>query len=512
MNSSDRIEPRTIQGLKVRQWLPEWDHLKFDESAHRRRPNTHFYLFSLSASDLKALTGIRRRSTAERAGGMFDTGIQRGHDETRSEEIARFIRFGFPWSTLSEARRRSKSYEDLKKPGWLPTAIVVNILDKEANASGPHRVDVDDDDAVVLTDMGQDIVSLRLPRSFDGAAWEPKLKHPIEVIDGQHRLWAFEDQGQLADYQLPVVAFHGLDLSWQAYLFYTINIKPEKINASLAFDLYPLLRTEDWLEQIEGPEVYRETRSQELTHALWATDSSPWYRHINMLGERGLKRMVRQAAWIRSLMATYVKSSRGTTIGGLFGGRPGMDVLPWNGAQQAAFLIMMGQKVRDAVEESDFEWAEILREEAAPHQEAEDPAFYGANSLFNTDQGIRGLLLVTNDLCYVLADQLELEQWFSLTPSGADDQVAVSEALDALRDQPVADFLDELSWKLAQFDWRTSAAPGLSEDARVLKTAYRGGSGYRELRRQLLAHLLNGIGRVADASNKVYSLLGYQNG
>jgi hypothetical protein len=49
-----------------------------------------------------------------------------------------------------------------------------------------------------------------------------------------------------------LVAFHGLDLSWQAYLFWTINIKPKRINPSLAFDLYPLLRSENWLDKAEG--------------------------------------------------------------------------------------------------------------------------------------------------------------------------------------------------------------------------------------------------------------------
>ena len=510
MNSSEGAEPRTIPGLKVHQWLPEWEHLVFDEAAHRRRPNADFYLFSLSASDLKALTGVQRRSTTGRAAGQFDSGIQRGHDETRSNEIARFIRFGFPWSALSDARRLSGHYNDLKKPGWLPTSIVVNILDKDANGSGVHGVDVDDDDLVLVTDMGQDSVSLQLPSSFTGSEWRPKRQYPIEVIDGQHRLWAFESGDQPSDYQLPVVAFHGLDLSWQAYLFYTINIKPEKINASLAYDLYPLLRTEDWLERSEGPEVYREARSQELTQALWATPSSPWYRHINMLGERGLKRMVRQAAWIRSLMATYVKSTRGTSIGGLFGGRPGKEVLPWNGAQQAAFLILMGQKMRDAVTESDYTWAEILREETEDYEKEEDPAFYGVNSLLNTDQGIRGLLSVTNDLCYLRAEELELEDWFSFMSSGANDQDAVNRELDYLHKHSVADFLNELSSELAKFDWRTSAAPELSEGERVLKTAYRGSSGYRELRRQLLSHLLNGSGRVADAAGAVYDLMGYE--
>ena len=512
MNSSDGSEPRTILGLKVHQWLPEWDHLEYDERAHRRRPNRHIYLFSLAASDLKALTGIQRRSTQGRVAGQFDPGIQRAHEQTRSDEIARFIQFGFPWSALSDARRRSGQYDDLKKPGWLPTSIVVNILDKDMNGSGIHGVDVDDDDILIVKETGLDSVSLRLPNSFTGSDWTPKRQHPIEVIDGQHRLWAFEENGQPTDYQLPVIAFHGLDLSWQAYLFYTINIKPKRINASLAFDLYPLLRTEDWLERFEGPEVYREARSQELTQALWATQSSPWYRHINMLGERGLKRMVRQAAWIRSLMATYVKSARGTTIGGLFGGRPGQEILRWNGAQQAAFLILMGQKMRDAVTESSYDWAEILREEVGYSKEEEDPAFYGTNSLLNTDQGVRGLLSVTNDLCYVLSDELMLQEWFSFTSSGANDQYAVNKELEVLHIHPVTDFLDELSSELAGFDWRTSAAPELSLPERDLKTAYRGSSGYRVLRRQLLDHLRHGSGIVATGSDKVYKLMGYEEG
>src|SRR6202012_1693477 len=110
---------------------------------------------------------------------------------------------------------------------------------------------------------------------------------PIEVIDGQHRLFAFDDpDADVEDYHLPVVAFHGLDISWQAYLFWTININPKKINPSLAFDLYPLLRSEDWLDRAESHPIYRETRAQELTEILWSHPSSAWYDKINMLGER----------------------------------------------------------------------------------------------------------------------------------------------------------------------------------------------------------------------------------
>ena len=48
---------------------------------------------------------------------------------------------------------------------------------------------------------------------------------PIEIIDGQHRLFAFDDDEEPdGDFDVPVVLFLDLDISWQAYLFWTINI------------------------------------------------------------------------------------------------------------------------------------------------------------------------------------------------------------------------------------------------------------------------------------------------
>ena len=66
-------------------------------------------------------------------------------------------------------------------------------------------------------------------------------------------------------YELPVIAFQGLDVTWQAYLFYTINIKPKRINASLAYDLYPLLRVQDWLEK--SPDQANVSQRNESTGA-----------------------------------------------------------------------------------------------------------------------------------------------------------------------------------------------------------------------------------------------------
>ena len=198
-------------------------------------------MLSLPAADLRALLGIYRRTTRQGVARSRDLGIQRRHDEDRSAEIREFVEHGFPWSGLSKQRQSSGDYDDLKKPGWLPTAIVVNVLAPTDSRGG---VSVHAKDFITVKASKTAVTELILPTGFSEKNWTPTGAPPIEVIDGQHRLWAFENRSDAVGFELPVVAFVGLDISWQAYLFYTINIKPKKINTSLAFDLYPLLRTE----------------------------------------------------------------------------------------------------------------------------------------------------------------------------------------------------------------------------------------------------------------------------
>jgi DGQHR domain-containing protein len=338
-------ERRRIPAIKVHQWLRGWDRVEFSSAAHRRKPLPYFYVFSLTAVELRRLCGISRRQASRVTPRAADLGIQRQHDPERSDEIAKFVEFGYPWSTLSESKRKSQEFNDLRKPGWLPTAIVINIL-QPTDERASEKVSPND----VVTVSSEQSCYITLPYSqLD--SWRPSIIPPMEVIDGQHRLWAFETDSD-AHFELPVVAFHGLDISWQAYLFWTINIKPKRINPSLAFDLYPLLRGEDWLDR-EGHSVYRETRSQEITEALWSHPDSPWYDRINMLGERQIP-WVSQSAWIKSLMATFVRpwQGRGSNMGGLFGSRLSNDdeVLGWNRAQQAAFFnfLMAATSFRDS--------------------------------------------------------------------------------------------------------------------------------------------------------------------
>lgn len=496
----------SIPALRVRQWLDAWEDVKFDSDAHRRRPSEHFYIASIKASQLRALCDIHRRSSARKGSRKSDLGVQRRHNEARSTEIAEFVKHGFPWSAISESNRRSGDFDDLKKPGWLPTAIVVNVLLPD---------DVREDGAVAPQDLVKvreegEISRLELPSGVS-ASWAPKQTAPIEVIDGQHRLWAFDDSDN-HDFELPVVLFHGLDISWQAYLFYVINIKPAKINTSLGFDLYPLLRTEDWLEHAGGPTIYRESRAQELTEALWSYPESPWHRRIDMLGDGG-RRFVTQAAWIRSLLATFVKKWESTRVpvGGLFGAPAGEDkaVLPWTRSQQSAFLIAAWSYLRDAIKDTREEWAEALREDQLDLDS--DPAFEGSTTLPNTDQGVRAILAVYNDLCFVRADELKLKAWPAGDFSEGTSEIGIRESLQSLKQQSAIDqFLQGLANGLATYDWRTYGSDSLTSAQKSEKARFRGSTGYRELREDVLRHLIvNADTDVAESAEQVIQLLGW---
>ncbi len=504
---ADDEDRRRLHALKVHQWLPTWDEVRFDRTQFRSRPPEDFYLFTLPAADLRALSGISRRSTEGGLPRSRDLGIQRHHDAERSHEIRDFVGHGFPWSTLSRQRRESGDFDDLKKPGWLPTAIVVNILERDDTR---HGQSVHTRDLIGIHDGVESEADLLLPVNFDDSAWEVSGLPPIEVIDGQHRLWAFDDRRFARSFHLPVVAFHGLDISWQAYLFYTINIKPKKINASLAFDLYPLLRTEDWLDKFEGHPVYRETRAQEITEALWSYPQSPWRGRIDMLGGRG-DRSVTQAAWIRSLLATFVKAYESTSvkIGGLFGAplRAHQPVLGWSRPQQSAFIILLWQELSDAVAAAQDPWAISLRAEDASASSKSDAALSGRYSLLNTDQGVRGVLAITNDLTYARADELQLDELGSEEVSDGTAESSISSAIDILQKSPAGPFLRELAVSLASYDWRTSAAPGLTEAVRSGKARFRGGTGYRELRMDLLHHVVSDQGTVAAVAKEVADAL-----
>ena len=117
----------SIPAIKVRQWIDDWNEIEWNADELRAEPPHWFYQFSIPAQHLKALSGVYRRTT-DRDSATGDLGIQRHHELERSKEIGRFVQYGYPWSSLSLAGQKSSKYKDLRQPGWLPTAIVVNVL------------------------------------------------------------------------------------------------------------------------------------------------------------------------------------------------------------------------------------------------------------------------------------------------------------------------------------------------------------------------------------------------
>lgn len=461
----------TISALRVKQWLQEWETIKWNEDLHQSRPLEHFYVLSMSANQLRKLSGVYRREAQPGKARTTDSGPQRFHDAARSHEISRFIKFGFPWSDLGPKQREQEEFADLQKPGWLPTSIVVNILHPGNTRDGKTLVDAD---AISIEDHPNHSV-LTLPdssESFDVP--------PIEVIDGQHRLWAFDDGEAPDDFELPVIAFHGLDRSWQAYLFWTINIKPKRINPSLAYDLYPLLRGEDWLEKSAGHSIYRETRAQEIVESLWTHSDSPWMGRINMLGEKGSRKAtITQAAWIRSLMATFLRAWQSTEerIGGLFGAPRGKDTttLEWGRPLQSALLI--------------FIWNSLAAQFQLRFPE-EPELFSESRRLITSDQGVRAVLFTYNDILVEANQALKLESLTSSPHSEPVDDSEIAEALLSISEHSgLVTIINDLARAIVAFDWLPFDYENLSPPQQRQKAGYRGSGGYKLLRQDLMDHV-----------------------
>ncbi|HEX8238872.1 MAG TPA: DGQHR domain-containing protein [Allosphingosinicella sp.] len=480
-----------ISALRFKQWLDEWGGYDFDPEAHRRRPPEFIYLFSMPARQLRALCDVYKR---EREGADAE-GIQRYRDPSRTELIQRYVRFGYPYGELKPAQRTQDALT-LRKPGWLPTAIVINILiegdeRRDRAVRAEHLVEIEQEQGSRF--------SLIIPQQPPP---NPNWLAPMEVIDGQHRLWAFDADGSESpipdDFELPVVAFHGLDVAWQAYLFWSINVSPKRINPSHAFDLYPLLRTQDWLERVGELTVYREARAQELTEIIYSHPSSLWRDRINMLGEKGTGG-VSQAAWVRALLTTFLATGRGTSRPGLFQANLETidEPLGWSRPQQAAFIIQLWSDLRDAI--AHHLTAFWVRQ----YDKDVERAFAGKTTWLNQDQGLRAVLNVANDVFYNSALAWRLDEWtFRPHVESRTTDEEVTDALESLGRMPFRNRMKELAAGLAYFDWRSLEGPGVKEDEAVVvqKRSYRGAGGYAALRVDVLRTLAEDdtqVGRVA---------------
>lgn len=73
----------------------------------------------------------------------------------------------------------------------------------------------------------------------------PRQYQSITVIDGQHRLFAYDGLDEAESDLIYVVAFHKLNAEKQVQTFININEKQTKVSASLMWDLYPSILDDD---------------------------------------------------------------------------------------------------------------------------------------------------------------------------------------------------------------------------------------------------------------------------
>jgi DGQHR domain-containing protein len=473
---------QNIPMIKMNQWLNEWDDVIYSAEELRRKPEPRAYLFSIDARVLKKLSDVHRRKPDKPR--SEDRHVQRNLNESRIEEINSYIEGGFPWSTLSMNEKLSYENQRLKMPGFLPTAIIANIIgpgekrnNQTVNEKDLLKIDYKDKDT---------FATLKIPDAVFSDDWAPDLK-PIEIIDGQHRLWAFDENEPLSgNFELPVVAYYNLDRAWQAYLFYTINIKPVKINTSLGYDLYPLLRTQEWLENSkEGLLAYRETRAQEIVEALWNYPESPWFKRINMIGESGGPTMS-QAAFVRTLSNSFFKKKNGLYSSAL----PNNEVLPWSRTQQAAFIILLWTELAFNVKNVKSNWAIQLREEDRQlkiYEESKvwDLAFTSKNSFLSRDQGVRGFSSFANDFFYIAASYDDL-QFNEFKYEEEDDKSISSEnltkAINYIKSEKegIYSLIKQFGNIASNVDWRTPSANFENEDKRNKQMRFRGSGGYSQ--------------------------------
>ncbi|MFK4767103.1 DGQHR domain-containing protein [Rhizobium sp. ZW T2_16] len=503
-----------VKALRFHQWLPEWDHFEFSEESRRAKPEPFAYLFSMSAVKLRSLSGVYHRVHDDDGA----EGLQRKHNPERSVEIRDFVRTGYPHSSLPK-KQQTADNEKLRKPGWLPTAIVINIINAGEERRGKTLLEADE---ISFSNSSGNEVDLTLPIGDGETNWrpsEPNGLEPFEVIDGQHRLWAFgEDEygNKLPDdFELPVVAFRGLDIGWQAYLFWSINVSPKKINPSHAFDLYPLLRSQDWLETFSELKVYREARAQELTDLLNQYPGSPWHKRINMLGlpraDMPAGTRVSQNSWVAALSSTYLSYGRkgATANKGLFVA----DVakkgpLSWARPLQAAFLICLWDRLRYWVVNSDHGW---VRQLVNPNNQGnlvkveDTDAFTGSKTILNQDQGVRGILALSNDLFYILAHKdrsyFEIEPDYE-TIGSETENLHIDLAVSALKSHKIFSYIDEFAKAASSYDWQSADAPNLPDDEKLKKRAFRGSGGYVVIRSELARHLQQSASPVAQLATE----------
>lgn len=194
-----------------------------------------FYNCVIPAQSLLEICRFDFRQIRENNGIKEFLGIQRPLNEGRVSEIRKYIQ-------TSDA--------------CFPTSIVISI----------------DERCVAFVNVeGRSRLSIRPYEDPQGGTTAIPFDSLARIIDGQHRLKAFEGTNQ--NWLLPVNIFVGADDGTQAMIFSKVNLAQTKVNKSIVYDLFSLDRD-------RSPEK----TCHEIVVNLNAIPSSPFNGLIKRLG------------------------------------------------------------------------------------------------------------------------------------------------------------------------------------------------------------------------------------
>lgn len=190
---------------------------------------------------------------------LGDNEFQRPYDEKRIKEIKKYI--------LGKDKLYKKG-KDIFAKGYIPNAIVINLSDK-FNISGSKLNELSD---------------IEFPEKNKLKGY----KDTIEIIDGQHRLLAIDDETKSeldregVKYEMCFVAFKNLSVDEKKEIFMVLNERQKTVDRNI------LLRHKMLLNLLlsEDETIY------EIITNLNSHDDSPFKNHIIMAGEKikyGLK-------------------------------------------------------------------------------------------------------------------------------------------------------------------------------------------------------------------------------
>jgi len=216
------------------------------------QPLGEFYLTAVPAELLLQVCFSLRhtRHEADETGRVKDEGHQRRLDPTRLNDISRYLRT-----------------QDAALPGTIILAANCTpdgeILGVEDGDTTMNRWRIEPKDG-----SDREVVSLIIPTHEKLAA----------VVDGQHRLWGFEDlPDELKEISLPCAIFLDLPTPQQAAIFATINFNQKPVSKSQSYELFGY-NLDDEPEKSWSPDKL----AVFLTRKLNADAGSPFKDHIKV--------------------------------------------------------------------------------------------------------------------------------------------------------------------------------------------------------------------------------------